>query len=150
MKQKLGEYKGTLKPGFSLIAFPIETVATVSLKVKQAVYDTDTKTNDDVTVKVSTAVQWQVDSEAVDKFYFELSEPEKQIGAFVDDCVRGQLPHMSLDKSYESKTMLAEEIANSIRDSLSPYGVKIVRVLITGERAKRAKMATATHIPLLN
>lgn len=127
----MGKYVGTRTPGFSLIGFPFQTVSTVSMKMMQNLYDTETKTKDDVSVKVSTAVQWQVDEKNVDKFYFELSQPISQIGAYVDDCVRGQMPHLTLDKSYESKTELADAVAQSIRDSLSPFGVKIIRVLIT-------------------
>ena len=144
--QKLGEFVRVAGPGPALIAWPIVNVSTVSMKVQQNLYDTDTKTDDDVTVKVSTAVQWQVDPDSVDKFFFELSEPERQIGAFVDDCVRGQLPHMTLDKSYESKTLLADEIADSIRTSLSPYGVKIIRVLITDLTPDRSVLQAMNEI----
>ena len=52
---------------------------------------TNTKTSDNVTVSVKTAIMYHVDPENVDTFYFKLDNPHQQITAYVDDRIRSQV-----------------------------------------------------------
>eukprot|EP00286_Rhodomonas_abbreviata_P005593 CAMPEP_0181338556 /NCGR_PEP_ID=MMETSP1101-20121128/28702_1 /TAXON_ID=46948 /ORGANISM="Rhodomonas abbreviata, Strain Caron Lab Isolate" /LENGTH=251 /DNA_ID=CAMNT_0023449299 /DNA_START=167 /DNA_END=922 /DNA_ORIENTATION=- len=103
----------------------------VSIKVKQITNETKTKTKDNVTLKVNTAVQYKVDESRVNDFYFSLDEPERQIEAYCDDCVRSQLPALTLDEAFESKEKLADEIKNRISASMSKFGLVVERALVT-------------------
>jgi regulator of protease activity HflC (stomatin/prohibitin superfamily) len=49
------------------------------------------RTKDNVTVKVTCSIQYMVDPDAVDTFYFKLNDPQQQIKAYVDDCIRSQV-----------------------------------------------------------
>jgi len=129
--QSMGKYEGTLSPGFNCIFWPIKGVNTVSMKVQQFDFQTDTKTSDNVTVSVKTAIQWCVDENNIKPFYFTLTNARGQMGAYVDDCVRGHLPHMTLDQSYESKVDMAQGLSKSLSDSFADFGVVIVKVLVT-------------------
>lgn len=129
--QKFGKYIETIQPGFTLVAWPMTTVTMVSVSVQQFDFTTDTKTKDDVTVQVKTQIQWSVDPEKVDKFYFGLSNPSALMGAVVDDNVRGQIPSMELDAVFASKVTLADSITQGVSSAFAPYGMIIVRSLVT-------------------
>ena len=49
------------------------------------------RTKDNVTVKVTCCIQYMVDPDAVDTFYFKLNDPKKIIESHVDDCIRAHV-----------------------------------------------------------
>jgi hypothetical protein len=49
------------------------------------------RTKDNVTVKVTCCLQYMVDPDAVDTFYFKLNDPKKIIESHVDDCIRAHV-----------------------------------------------------------
>ena len=69
----------------------MQTVAPVSMQTRQLDVQTNTKTQDNVTVSVKTAIMYHVDPMSIDTFYFKLHNPHQQITAYVDDCIRSQV-----------------------------------------------------------
>lgn len=61
------------------------------MQTRQLDVVTNTKTQDNVTVTVKTAIMYHVDPASVDTFYFKLHNPHQQITAYVDDCIRSQV-----------------------------------------------------------
>ena len=57
----------------------------------------------------------QVDPEMVNTFYFKLHNPQQQISAYVDDCIRSQIPLMTLDEAFEAKEKLATVVKQQAR-----------------------------------
>jgi len=51
--------------------------------------------------------------------------------AYVYDVVRGTLPKMTLDESFESKDTLSTEIKHHLEEVMSSYGFQILNVLVT-------------------
>ena len=84
-----------------------------------------------MTINAKTTVQWSIDPEKVQDFHFKLANAQQQMGAVVDDHVRGLIPTMDLDAVFASKTNLADSITRSVSDAFAPYGMLIVRTLIT-------------------
>jgi hypothetical protein len=82
----------SLQPTDTII-FParLQTVTPVSMQTRQIDVNTNTKTSDNVTVSVKTAIMYHVDPENVQTFYFKLHNPHQQITAYVDDCIRSQV-----------------------------------------------------------
>jgi len=56
-----------------------------------------------------------VDPEMVNTFYFKLHNPQQQISAYVDDCIRSQIPLMTLDEAFEAKEKLATVVKQQAR-----------------------------------
>jgi regulator of protease activity HflC (stomatin/prohibitin superfamily) len=103
----------------------------VTIQVQQQTVNTDTKTHDNVTVTVQSAIQFTVDPAKVDDYYFKLSNPWQQMAAHVENIVRGHIPKMELDEVYAAKTKLADEIKSDLSKSMSQYGVNIHSCLMT-------------------
>merc|ERR1719203_2177594 len=114
-----------------LYTFPLQTVSCVSLAVKQLQCNTDCKTKDNVTLKVKTAVQYRIDKKRIKQAVFDITNPEAQIEASVDNVVRSSVPAMDLDAAYENKETLREQILVSVSAMMGQYGYSILNVLIT-------------------
>ena len=103
----------------------------VTVQVRQEDVKTETKTRDNVIVVVNTSVQFAVDPDKVQDYYFKLSNPWQQMAAHVENIVRGHIPKMELDAVYSAKQELADEIKTDLSESMSAYGVHIHSCLMT-------------------
>lgn len=74
----------------------------VSMKTRQENVVTNTKTRDNVTVQVTTAIMYKVGTGEgdIESYYFKLSEPKRQIEAYVDDCIRSQVRSVYCDAYF--------------------------------------------------
>jgi len=107
---------------------------------------TNTKTSDNVTVSVKTAIMYHVDPENVDTFYFKLHNPHQQITAYVDDCIRSQIPTMTLDEAFESKEKMAIAVKQQVSLSMKEFGVVVIKALMTDMQPDATVMASMNRI----
>jgi regulator of protease activity HflC (stomatin/prohibitin superfamily) len=84
---------------------------------------TDTKTKDNVTLTVTTAIQCAVAPDKAHDYYFKLSSPHAQVSSYVNDCIRSLLPTLDLDKAFESKDEMAINVKQTVAKAMEPYGV---------------------------
>lgn len=91
----------------------------------------ETKTKDNVFVNVNVSVQFQVKEDKIYEAYYELSDTESQIRAYVFDTVRSILPTMELDQAFEAKEELAIGVQDALKETMESYGYKIIQALIT-------------------
>jgi regulator of protease activity HflC (stomatin/prohibitin superfamily) len=99
----LGKFSRIVQPGLTFIAWPFQSMSSISARVINAEMTTDTKTRDNVSVTLKTSIQYSVDPKRVDDFLFKLTKPHEQMEAFVDNIVRGEIPKMDLDDLYTAK-----------------------------------------------
>eukprot|EP00696_Hemimastix_kukwesjijk_P014256 gnl/Hemi2/28214_TR9317_c0_g1_i1.p1 gnl/Hemi2/28214_TR9317_c0_g1~~gnl/Hemi2/28214_TR9317_c0_g1_i1.p1 ORF type:complete len:286 (-),score=115.86 gnl/Hemi2/28214_TR9317_c0_g1_i1:236-1093(-) len=102
----------------------------ISTRVKQADIDVDTKTKDNVFVKIQVAVQYRVLLEHVYEAFYRLSDPVAQIKSYVEDVVRGRVPRLPLDGVFESKDEIAESVRNELQKVMKDFGYSIVQALV--------------------
>lgn len=127
----MGKFSYVSDPGIHFVCCPFQTMEPVTIQVQQQTVNTDTKTHDNVTVTVKSAIQFSVEPTKVNDYYFKLSNPWQQMAAHVENIVRGHIPKMELDDVYAAKTKLADEIKADLSKSMSPYGIKIHSCLMT-------------------
>ena len=146
--QDCGKYTGIADPGMSMVNCFVTSVSGVSMKTKQIDVVTNTKTKDNVTVAVTTAIMYRVGTEPseIESFLFKLHNPGQQIQAYVDDCIRAQVPTMTLDEAFEAKEKLAESVKAQVAQSMEEYGVKIVKALMTDMQPDSSVMAAMNRI----
>jgi len=81
--ERFGKFNRIVRPGLHVLIPYAERVFIVDLQVKQAQFQVETKTRDNVFVQIPVSVQYQVlDDKIFDSFY-KLSSPQKQIESFV-------------------------------------------------------------------
>lgn len=131
MIENMGEYSRTAPAGFTWLTCPLETiVGTLSLKVQQLQVTCDTKTKDNVFIKVAVAVQYYaIESKAYEAFY-KLTNHRSQITSYVYDGIRSSFPKMDLDSAFESKDSVAKNVQEQLAAQMEDYGYRIVNVLI--------------------
>jgi len=91
---------------------------------------TDTKTKDNVTVRVECAIMFKVNDQMCSEAFYKVQNVQQQISAFVDDEVRSELPTMTMDEAYESKSQMADAVMATLQASMQEYGLIIVKCLV--------------------
>jgi len=128
--ERLGKYARTLDAGLRFKIPFIERVAhEFDLRQQQEPVNVDTKTADNVFLKVGLAVQFKV----VDprKAYYELADFSAQLKAYVFDEVRAAIPEMSFDDVFKNKEQLAERVRKALTEKMASFGYQIIDVLVT-------------------
>lgn len=143
--ERLGRFRRILQPGFNMVIPFIDRVSRpISLRIVQLDIKVDTKTEDNVFVKVPVAVQYQVNPEKVREAFYKLEDPQEQIESYVFDIVRAEVPRKTLDDLFLSKDDISEAVQESLQKVMDEYGFIIRRSLIT-DITPDAKVAAAMN-----
>lgn len=130
--ERFGRYVRTTKPGLNTKLPLIDNVAQrVSLRVQQLPVEVETKTLDNVFVKLFVAVQFRVVEGSEADSYYKLQNPRDQITSYVLDVVRAQVPKMNLDEVFEKKDEVGASVKTELDASMKIYGFEIPNALVT-------------------
>jgi regulator of protease activity HflC (stomatin/prohibitin superfamily) len=128
--ESFGRFDKTVQAGPCLV-LPWQKVATkLSLKVQEMQVGVETKTSDDVFVKLLMAVQYHVIPERAKEAYYELANPIQQIESYVFDEVRSTVPNMELDEVFRNKDKIAEAVKDNLKETMDKYGYNIIGALV--------------------
>ncbi|MDA9187822.1 SPFH domain-containing protein, partial [Flavobacteriaceae bacterium] len=98
----------------------------LSLRILQLDVIVETKTKDDVFVKLKVSVQYKVVAENVYDAFYKLDYPQDQITSYVFDVVRAVVPKMKLDDVFEKKDEIANAVKGELNDAMANYGYDIL------------------------
>lgn len=130
--QRLGKFDRLAEAGLHIKVPFIEKVAgTVNLRVQQLDVEVETKTRDNVFVRVIVSVQYYVLADKVYDAFYKLDDPVNQIKAFVFDVVRARVPKIKLDDVFEKKDEIAGAVKNELSQVMDDFGYGIVKTLVT-------------------
>lgn len=113
------------------IPFVDKIAGRISLRIMQLDVIVETKTKDDVFVKLKVSVQYKVVSEKVYDAFYKLDFPQDQITSYVFDVVRAVVPKMKLDDVFEKKDEIANAVKGELNDAMINYGYDIIKALVT-------------------
>tara|TARA_R110001583_G_scaffold1887_5_gene14345 strand:+ start:936 stop:1862 length:927 start_codon:yes stop_codon:yes gene_type:complete len=113
------------------IPFVQRIAARVGLKIQQLDVIVETKTLDDVFVKLKVSVQYVVIKEKVYEAFYKLEYPHDQITSYVFDVVRAEVPKMKLDDVFVKKDDIAIAVKAELQDAMINYGYDIIKTLVT-------------------
>ncbi len=103
----------------------------INLKIQQLDVLVETKTKDDVFVRLKISVQFQVIKEKVYDAFYKLENPHDQITSYVFDVVRAEVPKMKLDDVFERKDDIAIAVKQELNEAMINYGYDIIKTLVT-------------------
>lgn len=130
--ERLGKFHSIKTPGLHFkIPFLDRVAGRINLKIQQLDVLVETKTKDDVFVKLKVSVQFRVKTNSVYDAFYELENPYEQITSYVFDTVRAEVPKLKLDDVFLRKDDIAVAIRREISDAMSEYGYVIVKALVT-------------------
>ncbi|WP_438973056.1 SPFH domain-containing protein [Polaribacter sp.] len=130
--ERFGRFSSIRQSGLQLKIPLVDKVAgRVSLKIQQLDVIIETKTLDDVFVKLKVSVQYMVIREKVYDAFYKLDYPHEQITSFVFDVVRAEVPKMKLDDVFVKKDDIAIAVKRELKEYMSDYGFDIIKTLVT-------------------
>ena len=130
--ERFGRFHKLARPGLNFKMPWIDTVAgQLSLRIQQLEVKVDTKTHDNVFVRITVAVQYRVQEEKAFDAFYKLEDVRQQINSFVFDSVRSKVPTMKLDEVFEKKDDIAIAVNSDLRTFMDEFGHSIVKALVT-------------------
>lgn len=130
--ERFGRFLVIREPGLHIkIPFIDRIAGRLSLKILQLDVIVETKTKDDVFVKLKVSVQYRVLNEKVYDAFYKLDYPQDQITSYVFDVVRAVVPKMILDDVFEKKDEIANAVKGELNDAMNNYGYDIIKALVT-------------------
>jgi regulator of protease activity HflC (stomatin/prohibitin superfamily) len=130
--QRFGKFNSIRHSGLQLkIPFVDRIAGVVNLKIQQLDVIIETKTKDNVFVKLKVSVQFKVIPEKVYDAFYKLEYPHDQITSYVFDVVRAEVPKLILDDVFERKDNIAVAVKRELNEAMTTYGYDIINTLIT-------------------
>jgi regulator of protease activity HflC (stomatin/prohibitin superfamily) len=130
--ERFGKFLSIRQSGLQLKIPLIDRVAgRLSLKIQQLDVIVETKTLDDVFVRLKISVQYKVVKEKVYEAFYKLDYPHEQITSYVFDVVRAEVPKMKLDDVFVKKDDIAIAVKTELNEAMMDYGYDIIKTLVT-------------------
>jgi regulator of protease activity HflC (stomatin/prohibitin superfamily) len=130
--ERFGKFQSIRQSGLQMKIPLVDRVAgRLSLKIQQLDVIIETKTLDDVFVRLKVSVQYKVIGEKVYDAFYKLDYPHEQITSYVFDVVRAEVPKMKLDDVFVKKDDIALAVKAELNDAMSDYGFDIIKTLVT-------------------
>jgi regulator of protease activity HflC (stomatin/prohibitin superfamily) len=130
--ERFGRFQSIRQSGLQLRIPVVDRIAgRLSLKIQQLDVIVETKTKDDVFVKLKVSVQYMVIKDKVYDAFYKLDYPHDQITSYVFDVVRAEVPKMRLDDVFERKDDIAIAVKSELNDAMINYGYDIIKTLVT-------------------
>jgi len=130
--ERLGRFQSIRRPGLQFkIPFIDRKAGRLNLRVQQLDVMVETKTHDNVFVKLKVSVQYHVLNESLYDAFYKLQNPKDQITAYVFDVVRAEVPKMKIDDVFERKDDIAVAIRRELEEAMNTYGYGIIKALVT-------------------
>jgi len=130
--QRMGKFLRVATAGINFKLPWLDQIAgRIDLRVQQLALDVETKTKDNVFVKIPVSVQYHVIPEKVYEAFYKLANPKQQISSYVFNVILGHVPKMILDDAFLQQSDIAVAIKEGLDDVMTTYGYAIDQALVT-------------------
>ena len=130
--ERFGKFNSIRQSGLQIKIPIIDRIAgRVNLRIQQLDVVIETKTKDNVFVKMKVSVQFKVIQEKVYDAFYKLEFPHDQITSYVFDVVRAEVPKLILDDVFVRKDDIAVAVKRELNEAMTTYGYDIINTLVT-------------------
>ena len=130
--ERFGKFQSIRQSGLHLKIPLVDRISgRLSLKIQQLDVLIETKTLDDVFVRLKVSVQFKVIKTKVYDAFYKLDYPHDQITSYVFDVVRAEVPKMKLDDVFVKKDDIAIAVKSELNQAMMDYGFDIIKTLVT-------------------
>jgi len=130
--QRMGKFNRVATAGINFKLPWLDQIAgRIDLRVQQLALDVETKTKDNVFVKMPVSVQYHVIPDEVYEAFYKLANPKQQISSYVFNVILGHVPKMNLDDAFLQQSDIAVAIKEGLDDVMRTYGYAIDQALVT-------------------
>jgi regulator of protease activity HflC (stomatin/prohibitin superfamily) len=130
--ERFGKFLSIRQAGLQLKIPVVDKIAgKINLKIQQLDVIIETKTKENVFVKMKVSVQFKVIQQKEYEAFYKLQYPHDQITSYVFDVVRAEVPKLKLDDVFERKDDIAIAVKRELNEAMTTYGYDIINALIT-------------------
>ncbi|MFP9112750.1 SPFH domain-containing protein [Flavobacterium sp. RHBU_3] len=130
--ERFGKYQSIRHAGLQFkIPIVDKQAGRINLRIQQLDVIIETKTKENVFVKMKVSVQFKVIQDKVYEAFYKLEYPHDQITSYVFDVVRAEVPKLKLDDVFERKDDIAIAVKRELNEAMTTYGYDIINTLIT-------------------
>jgi regulator of protease activity HflC (stomatin/prohibitin superfamily) len=130
--ERFGKFHSIRQAGLQFkIPFLDKVSGKLNLRIQQLDVLVETKTKDNVFVKLKVSVQFLVLGDKIYEAFYKLENPHDQITSYVFDTIRAEVPKMKLDDVFERKDDVAIAIRRELEQAMHDYGYGIIKALVT-------------------
>ncbi|HUK48423.1 MAG TPA: SPFH domain-containing protein [Terriglobales bacterium] len=130
--QRMGKFLRVANAGMNFKLPWLDQIAgRIDLRVQQLALDVETKTKDNVFVRIPVSVQYHVIPTKVYEAFYKLANPKQQISSYVFNVILGHVPKMNLDDAFLQQSDIAIAIKQGLDDVMQTYGYAIDQALVT-------------------
>ncbi|WP_121666098.1 SPFH domain-containing protein [Mesonia aquimarina] len=130
--ERFGKFQSIRNSGLHLKIPIVDRIpGRINLRIQQLDVIVETKTKDDVFVRLKISVQFKVLQTKIYDAFYKLENPQDQITSYVFDVVRAEVPKMKLDNVFERKDDIANAVKAELNDAMIDYGYDIIKTLVT-------------------
>ena len=132
--ERFGKFHKIAKAGLNF-KIPIidKKAGLVNLRVMELPVDIETKTLDDVFVRLIVSIQYYVveTDEGIRMSFYKFDNPDRQIQSYVFDSIRSEVPKLILDDVFSEKDKIASAVQKELSETIANYGYAIIKALVT-------------------
>ena len=132
--ERFGKFNKVSRAGLNVkIPFLDKKAGDVNLRVRELPVEVETKTKDDVFVRMVVSVQFYVidSNKGIKDSFYKLNHPERQIQSYVFDSIRSEVPRMELDEVFSEKDKIALAVKNELSETMQQFGFDFIKALVT-------------------
>ncbi len=132
--ERLGKFQTISTSGLKFkIPFVDKKVGVVNLRVMELPVDVETKTLDNVFVRMVVSIQYFVveQPEEIRKSFYQFDDPHRQIRSYVFDSIRSEIPKLILDDVFAEKDKIAIAVKKELDETINNFGFNILQALVT-------------------
>jgi len=129
--ESFGKFHAVKEPGLHFLGCGKRVAAKLDMRLQQLKVVCESKTHDNVFVNITISIHYRIVKDAVDRAYYEMSDPVGQIRAYVYDVVRAEVPKKTLDEIFIVKEELAAAIKVQLQNTMEEYGFQICATPVT-------------------
>lgn len=128
LMERLGRYRGTLKPGLNFIVPLLDSVV-LEDTLREQTLDIEPQTaitKDNVTLIVDAIIYWRILD--LEKTYYAIEDVETAIRELVTTSLRSEMGKMELQSTFSSRESINKALLDVLDEATEPWGVKVNRV----------------------
>jgi regulator of protease activity HflC (stomatin/prohibitin superfamily) len=130
--QRFGKFLRVANAGLNFKMPLLDTlVARINLRVQQLDMEIETKTKDNVFVRIPVSIQYLVMPNKVYEAFYKLNDPAQQIRSYVFNVILGHVPKMNLDEAFLQQADIAIAVKSELDTIMADFGYSITKALVT-------------------
>jgi regulator of protease activity HflC (stomatin/prohibitin superfamily) len=130
--QRFGRFLRVANAGLNFkMPFFDRVSARINLRVQQSDMEIETKTKDNVFVRIPVSIQFLVMPDKVYEAFYKLNDPGQQIQSYVFNVILGHVPKMNLDEAFLQQADIAVAVKSELDTIMADFGYSITKALVT-------------------